>query len=43
LSKWFFGKNGYLEPYFAAGVLHQTGINQALFILGGGYRLGVVF
>jgi hypothetical protein len=41
--EWFFGKNGYLEPYFAAGALHATGANQALFIIGGGYRLGIVF
>lgn len=41
--EWFFGKNGYMEPYFATGVLHATGPNQANFILGGGYRLGIVF
>lgn len=41
--EWFFGKNGYMEPYFATGVLHDTGANQASFILGGGYRIGVTF
>lgn len=41
--QWFWGKNGFLEPYFAVGALHQTGPNQALFLIGGGYRLGVVF
>lgn len=41
--QWFWGKNGFLEPYFASGALHNTGTNQALFLIGGGYRLGVVF
>jgi hypothetical protein len=41
--EWFLGKNGYMEPYFAVGALHATGPNQANFIIGGGYRLGIVF
>jgi hypothetical protein len=41
--EWVYVKNGYMEPYFATGVLHDTRANQANFIIGGGYRIGITF
>jgi hypothetical protein len=44
--EYFFGKHGYIEPVFSMGDFQNTGAGtsgQATFILGVGYRLGVVF